>query len=178
MTILAKHRQLRSTLRSQASSEPTHRSPENVFSGCHTVLHVDDDPTFRRLVSFKLNRDGIVVQSCGQPAAATKKIAEINPAAVLLDIHMPPYSGIDVLRDIRRRWPTLPVLVLSGLGDRATRRAAVSGGVARYLHKSTTDWSTLRRHVEEVLVSSPPLWVAHQGRPKGEAEGKPHADFE
>ncbi|MEN1679335.1 MAG: response regulator [Planctomycetota bacterium] len=177
MTILTKRRQLKGGNRPQDAPAHKTRGNERVFSGQHSVLHVDDDPSFCRIVSFKLNRNGITVKSCTQPAIAAKMIEEIGPAAVVLDIQMPPYSGIELLRDIRRRWPALPVLVLSSLTDRATRRAAVADGVARYLNKSTTDWSTLRRHVEDVIVSAPPQWVTHIGTNSHTATAKPHTTF-
>lgn len=57
-------------------------------------------------------------------------------SAVLLDIAMPERDGLDVLQDIKKRWPQLPVLVLSTYPERQYAVRCIKLGAAGYLNKA------------------------------------------
>lgn len=100
-----------------------------------TILVVDDEPLNRKLLRGWLAREHTVVEAAdGDQALAAM---ERRPDAVLLDVMLPGRSGIEVLREIRRR-PTdgfLPVVLLTALGDQEHRNAGLAAGADEYLSK-------------------------------------------
>ena len=81
------------------------------------ILIVDDDKLVRESLSSALEGAGyqVVTATDGNEALATLQREACD--LVLLDIMMPVRDGIETLRDIRRSWPRLPVLMISA-GDR------------------------------------------------------------
>ncbi|WP_127783048.1 chemotaxis response regulator protein-glutamate methylesterase [Rhodococcus sp. X156] len=97
-----------------------------------TVLVVDDSALVRRLVSRVLEEaEGIsVVGTAANGELALRKIAELRPDLVTLDVEMPVMDGLATLREIRRRHPRLPVVMVStltGHGAAATVEALAQG---------------------------------------------------
>src|ERR671936_2258685 len=77
-------------------------------------------------------------------------VAQIGPDAVLLDVQMPGIDGLAVLQQIRERWQSLPVIMLSGIDDPALVRAALERGASAFVlkHVHTRDLaSALRQSV-------------------------------
>ena len=79
------------------------------------VLVVDDSPTMRGLITAVLNSDPdvSVVGQAGDAMEARAAIKQLNPDVVTLDIQMPGMDGLAALREMKRRWPSLPVVVLA-----------------------------------------------------------------
>ena len=102
-----------------------------------TVLVVDDDFMVARIhTQFVERTEGFVVvgvASSGQ--AALDDIARLRPDLVLLDVHLPDMTGIDVLRRLRGGGDDVGVLVVTAAREADTVRAAASGGAVHYLVK-------------------------------------------
>ncbi|HXV91684.1 MAG TPA: response regulator, partial [Pseudonocardia sp.] len=83
------------------------------------ILLVDDEPHVPLLVRPLLERLGVSVQTARTLAEARRSLARQRPDGVLLDLHLPDGSGLDLLRELRAASDTrtLPVLVLTGEGD-------------------------------------------------------------
>jgi two-component system nitrogen regulation response regulator NtrX len=93
------------------------------------VLVVDDEANIRRMLGRLLESEGYRARDAADGAAALVAIEEAEPDAVLLDLMLPGQDGMAVLEQVRQRWPSLPVVMMSGratLGDavRATRLGA------------------------------------------------------
>lgn len=89
-------------------------------AGARHVLLVDDEPHVALLVGPLLERLGITVRTARSLAEARQALAPAaGPDAVLLDLHLPDGSGLDLLRELRAESATaaLPVLVISAEGD-------------------------------------------------------------
>jgi two-component system chemotaxis response regulator CheB len=94
------------------------------------VLVVDDSAVMRKLLSALLSRDPEVevVATALDGAVALRKVAQLRPDVVTLDLEMPGMDGIDVLREIMRRSP-VPVVVVSA----HTQRGAAASVTAMAL---------------------------------------------
>jgi len=105
------------------------------------VLVVDDSAAIRRLLRSLLDTDpGLnVVGTAANGQSALDQIGELKPDVVTLDIEMPIMDGLTCLREIRRRWPRLPVIMLSTLTERggAATLDALSAGASDYVPKPT-----------------------------------------
>lgn len=85
-----------------------------------TVLVVDEDDLLVRTMRRALRREGLAVSpcSCGAEALA---LLDRNPRldAAVVDLSMPDMPALDLLIRLRHRHPRLPVVLVSGLGERA-----------------------------------------------------------
>lgn len=88
-------------------------------AGPRHILLVDDEPHVPLLVRPLLERLGVSVQTARTLAEARRSLARQRPDGVLLDLHLPDGSGLELLRELRAASDTrtLPILVLTGEGD-------------------------------------------------------------
>jgi two-component system response regulator AtoC len=106
-------------------------SPEPV-----RILVVDDDETFRRVLSSELSRRGFDVVTVASGAGAVEKATHgPTPDVILLDLRLPDMDGIEIIRELSRREVLAGVVVLTGHGTIDTAVEAVHLGAADYLEK-------------------------------------------
>jgi two-component system chemotaxis response regulator CheB len=103
------------------------------------VLVVDDSVVVRRLVTVALTPDPEieVVGTAADGRIALAKIDQLRPDVVTLDIEMPVMDGLAALREIRTRWPELPVIMFSTLTQRGATATldALALGASDYVAK-------------------------------------------
>jgi two-component system copper resistance phosphate regulon response regulator CusR len=99
------------------------------------ILVVDDEPRICRLVSRVLERDGHSVTVAATGPEAIRLAAEEDFALVVLDLILPGTSGLDVLRTLVAERPGQRVLMLSAIGDVATKVQCFTDGAVDYLAK-------------------------------------------
>ncbi|MCG3125074.1 MAG: Regulator of RpoS [Phycisphaerales bacterium] len=100
-----------------------------------SILALDDDPDFRQYIQGVLEADGHEVRTCETPEAFYRAAEERAPDVVLLDIKMGYASGEEVLAEIRRRWPKLCVIVVTGYPSLDSMRQTFKQDVFDYLAK-------------------------------------------
>jgi two-component system chemotaxis response regulator CheB len=103
------------------------------------VLLVDDSAVVRHLVSDILRtEDGIEVAGVAENGRrALERIEELRPDVVVCDVEMPVLDGLATLRELRPRWPKLPVIMFSTLTERgaASTLSALAAGANDYVTK-------------------------------------------
>jgi two-component system, NtrC family, nitrogen regulation response regulator NtrX len=101
------------------------------------VLVVDDEADIRDLVSGVLEDEGYAVRTAGDSTAALNAIEERRPSMVLLDVWLQGsrLDGLQILQEIKRRDPSIPVLLISGHGNLDTAVAAVREGAVDFIEK-------------------------------------------
>jgi DNA-binding response OmpR family regulator len=92
------------------------------------LLVVDDDRNVLQLLSDALAEQGYGVVTAAAGLEALLKVSLEKPHAVLLDVHLPDISGLDVLRRIRESGNAVPVLVITGNDDADLAKEAVGLG--------------------------------------------------
>jgi DNA-binding NarL/FixJ family response regulator len=104
------------------------------------VLVVDDQMVVREGLSTLLGLlDGItVVGAAADGAEALRLVAEREPDVVLLDLHMPGLSGVDVAEELRRRGDRARVVVLTTYSDDEWVFAALRAGARGFLTKDAS----------------------------------------
>ncbi len=98
------------------------------------VLMVDDEEQFRETTKKLLKRRGFETLLAGSGEEAIDKLEE-NPDVVILDIKMPGMDGHQALKEIKERFPDLPVIMLTGHGAMPSAREALVEGAFDYLSK-------------------------------------------
>ena len=82
-----------------------------------TVHVIDDDEALRNSLTFLLRTARLDVQSYPSATAFLEALPEANLSCVITDVRMPGMSGIDLLRRLRERKISVPVIVITGHGD-------------------------------------------------------------
>jgi len=100
-----------------------------------TAVVADDEPEIRDLIAEYLVSRGYQVTQAGDGLEALLHVRELRPALLILDLMMPRLGGIDALGHIRRTFPNVVVIVLTGTMDDALRGRAVGLGAAALLPK-------------------------------------------
>ncbi|QDZ07533.1 sigma-54-dependent Fis family transcriptional regulator [Sphingomonas panacisoli] len=101
------------------------------------ILVVDDEQDIRELVAGVLQDEGYETRAAGDSDAALEAIAVRRPSLVLLDVWLQGsrLDGLDLLDEIKRRDPSIPVLVISGHGNLDTAVAAIRRGAVDFIEK-------------------------------------------
>lgn len=101
-----------------------------------SILVVDDDKSVRDYLSVFLSSCGYSVDSLESGDEAMERLASGHcPSAILLDIMLPGKDGLEVLASLKSRYPTIPIVILSGIGQIKTVVEAMQMGAADYLTK-------------------------------------------
>ena len=97
-----------------------------------TVLVVDDDPSLRLLCRVNLELDGYQVVEAPDIAVAEEALLAGGVDVVLLDVHVGPESGLALMRSLRERGGSPPVVLFTGSAQLdAKTRAEADGVVAK-----------------------------------------------
>jgi two-component system nitrogen regulation response regulator GlnG len=101
------------------------------------VWIVDDDKSIRWVLEKTLAREQIAFKSFASASEALSQLdAGVTPPQVLIsDIRMPGQSGLDLLQQVKERFPSLPVIIMTAYSDLESAVAAFQGGAFEYLPK-------------------------------------------
>ncbi len=113
----------------------------------HRVLVVDDEPVIRRVIAKGLQPLDVVEADNGRQALA--KMKEEHAGLVITDIKMPEVDGFELLASLRRQYPQIPVVAISGYTDVAEIQ---SHGFDAFLEKPL-NLEVLKSLVNGILVS-------------------------
>jgi DNA-binding NarL/FixJ family response regulator len=104
------------------------------------VMLVDDHPLIREAIGHLITEapDFELVGEAADGNECLARVDELKPDIVILDIAMPNLNGEHAARELRRRYPNLKVIALSGYADRQFVRAMSSAGVKGYVLKSAS----------------------------------------
>jgi DNA-binding NtrC family response regulator len=110
-----------------------------------TILIADDDPAQRRLLQASVERNGFNTKTAEDGRAAVRLAEDESVDLVLLDLVMPGLNGLEALKEIRMRRPTLPCIVLTASGGIDTVVQAMQAGANDFFVKPASP--------ERILVS-------------------------
>ncbi|WP_294272559.1 sigma-54-dependent transcriptional regulator [Sphingomonas yabuuchiae] len=101
------------------------------------ILIVDDELDIRELVAGVLEDEGYGARVAADSDSALEAVAARRPSLVLLDVWLQgsKLDGLELLDEIKRRDPSIPVLVISGHGNLDTAVAAIRKGAADFIEK-------------------------------------------
>jgi two-component system, OmpR family, alkaline phosphatase synthesis response regulator PhoP len=115
-----------------------------------TILVVEDDPAIRRGLVDCLSFSGYRVLETGEGQEALRMILGNALDLVLLDVMIPGMSGLEILPELRRSKPSLPVIMVTARGSEEDRVLGLRGGADDYVVKPFSSTELLAR-VEAVL---------------------------
>jgi two-component system, cell cycle sensor histidine kinase and response regulator CckA len=125
-----------------AAAVPAQQRPQNIapVTGARssgTVMVIDDEPTVRAVTSRALSITGYrpLTAENGEAGLALIGAHAGEVVAVLLDMTMPGMDGAAVLSEIRRQWPSLPVVIMSGYSEQTALAQLGGHTVSGFIQK-------------------------------------------
>ncbi|MFZ2981181.1 MAG: response regulator, partial [Sphingobium sp.] len=101
------------------------------------ILIVDDEEDIRELVAGVLEDEGYEARTAANSDAAMDALDARRPSLVLLDVWLQgsKLDGLELLDEIKKRDPSIPVLMISGHGNLDTAVAAIRKGAVDFIEK-------------------------------------------
>jgi FixJ family two-component response regulator len=99
------------------------------------IFVVDDDPAVRETLSLVLSAGGYQVICFADGAALLAVARNRTPSCILLDVHIPGKSGLDILNELHGEDYPAPIFMISGQGDIAMAVGAIKSGALDFIEK-------------------------------------------
>ncbi len=99
------------------------------------ILVIEDDPSILRGLQLNLGMEGYLVRSAMDGETGLALARTEKPDLVVVDVMLPRLGGLEVVREIRREDPELPVLILSAKGQETDKVAGLQLGADDYMVK-------------------------------------------
>lgn len=99
------------------------------------VWIVDDDRSIRWVLEKALQKADIPCKTFSEVESVLQAIKKEQPALILSDIHMPGKSGLEMLAEIKKSYPKLPIIIMTAYSDLDSAVASFQGGAFEYLPK-------------------------------------------
>jgi CheY-like chemotaxis protein len=126
-----------------------------------SILVVDDEPDVAELFRQRFRREvrqGLYVLHFSESGFAALDMLSggIRPELIVIlsDINMPGMDGLALLGEIKRRWPELPVMMVTAYGDDERRRQAVERGATKFIAKPV-DFDLLKQQLLQLPSQQP-----------------------
>ena len=116
-----------------------------------TVYVIDDDASTRELLAWLMKRNAIACETFADPRAFLKIYRPGGAACLILDLHMPGMTGLDLQRMLNEQGVHLPVIFLSGRADVPKAVEAVKSGAVDFVEKPF-DYKRIVELVRECLA--------------------------
>jgi len=143
-------------------------------SGSHRILVVDDEPNIRAGIAMLLGAQGYNLSTAEHGFDALLQLRSANPELIVSDLNIPQMSGFELLSVLRRRFPEILVIAMSGAYESGDH---VPGGVIAdaFCAKGLHDPRGLVRTVADLIQNrteramnhhrqSAPVWIPRNGK--------------
>ena len=110
-------------------------SPDNLMVNDEVIVLVDDDPMIREPIRLYFEEFGFPVVEAESGQRFKEILSTHNVALTLLDIGLPDVDGVELLSDIKRDYPDVAILMLTGIADLQTALECIRKGADDYLAK-------------------------------------------
>jgi len=117
------------------------------------IYIVDDDPAVRDALSVLFNMEGYVVETFSDGDTFVNSARKSIPACVMLDVHMPGRSGIEILKALNAENYPAPIFIISGQGDIPMAVEAIRNGAFDFVEKPFSAETVLERVRESIAIT-------------------------
>jgi two-component system response regulator FixJ len=116
------------------------------------VFIVDDDQSVREALSMVLSLEGYHVSGFSEGSSFLAAARARTPACIVLDVHMPGRSGLDILKELNAQNYGAPIFIISGQGDIPMAVEAIKNGALDFIEKPF-DADTVVTRVREAIAA-------------------------
>ena len=121
---------------------------ENNFG--REIMLVDDDPGVRKTLYGLLSHEGFTVTSFAEGASFLVEARKRIPACIILDVHMPGKSGLDILKELNAEDYQAPIIIMSGQADIPLAVDSIKSGAFDFVQKPIRGRDLVER-IEEAI---------------------------
>ena len=121
----------------------------------HLVLVVEDDSAAREILQRTLEKEGWTVTTAENGRVALQRVAEQQPALILLDLMMPEMDGFQVVEALRERegWRSIPIVVVTAKNLTAEDHSRLNGYVEKILQKGAYSREALLAEIRDLVTA-------------------------
>ncbi len=103
----------------------------------HTILVVEDEADMLRILDYNLTAEGYQTATASNGARAAELAVDVQPDLIILDLRLPDTFGLDLLAQLKEnpRTGSIPVIIVSALGDEETVVEGLNAGAEDYMTK-------------------------------------------
>jgi FixJ family two-component response regulator len=130
-------------------------APENIYV-------VDDDASVRDALSVMLTLEGFQVFGFADGESFLTAVRQHQPDCIILDVHMPGRSGLDILKELHHRQNAIPLFIISGQGDIPMAVDAIKNGALDFIEKPFHA-ETLVTRIREAIATARQKADVHAG---------------
>ncbi len=127
------------------------------------ILLVDDDPDLLRLLSLRLKTVGCSLEAVESGEAALACLETVQPRLIITDMRMGGMDGMDLFRQVQRRRPDIPVIILTAHGTIPDAVKAAHAGVYSFLSKPFNSNELLEQVRKGLNLTGPSSQCAENG---------------
>jgi FixJ family two-component response regulator len=99
------------------------------------IFIVDDDPAVRDTLTAVFTRDGFEVTNFADGSSLLASARNRTPVCIILDVHIPGRSGLDILKELSAQDYSAPIFIISGQGDIPMAVEAIKNGALDFIEK-------------------------------------------
>jgi DNA-binding NarL/FixJ family response regulator len=121
-----------------------------------TILLVEDDPPTLRRLKDALAGAGFDVDAAATLGEARSLLGKRVPRVLLTDLQLPDGHGVELIREVRQRFPDTEIMVISALGDEETVISAITVGATGYILKDAFP-NDIAATVRELVAGHSPI---------------------
>jgi two-component system, response regulator, stage 0 sporulation protein F len=114
----------------------------------HRILMVDDDRAILMLYHDELTEEGYDVLTCRKPSQIMDAIAQNRPDLLLMEIRLTSHNGLDLLQDVKNRFPELPVVLYTAS---PAYEYDVKSVAADDFYVKSSNLEGLKRKIDEIM---------------------------
>src|SRR6266446_1808798 len=111
-----------------------------------TIFVVEDSPTQSEQIKMLLEEVGYEVKQSGNGLQALQALERGTPDAIVTDLNMPEMDGLELVEQVRSKYPSIPVILMTAFGSEEIAIQALRKGAASYVPKRN-----LNRDLEDTL---------------------------
>src|SRR5439155_1236425 len=129
----------------QMSSLCPFAGPSRDVGSRSSVLLVDDDRDLLNLLAFLVEQAGLTPLLASDPTTALDLFTKEDPSVAIIDLNLTPWDGFELLEEVRRRSPSIPILVLTARASEDDKVRALDTGADDYVVKHVVDGELVAR---------------------------------
>jgi FixJ family two-component response regulator len=118
------------------------------------IAVVDDEPSVRKALRRLLSASGHEVKTFASGQEFLEGFAAWRPDCLVLDLHMPGLSGLEVQKELARIGDSLPIVIITAFDDPESRAQCLAAGATAYLLKPFDDQALLDAIANAIESSS------------------------
>ncbi len=99
------------------------------------ILIIEDNPALQGLTRDLISAEGFEVDAAGTGEEGRRKVKDMQPDLLVLDLSLPDDFGLDICRDMKQKFPGLIVFIMTALGNSEDVVAGLDAGADDYIPK-------------------------------------------